>query len=184
MAGGTPISSPFSVDTYTDIAGAQVYFNGRLNTDPWDSATDLDKSRALLMATRAIDRLNFAGLRTADFTARVSNAGLDGGIISTAIIPPSSDTQALEFPRDGKTTIPQDIVAACCECALAFLDGIDPEIELQSGGVTSQRFGSVNETYDSHIVNLAFRNGIPSTLAWNYLFPYLQDPNTVTLRRA
>lgn len=183
MAGGIPISSPFNTDAYTDIAGAQVYFNGCVNTEPWDSATDADKNKALLRSTRAIDRLNFSGLRTADYTARVNSAGLDGNIISRAVILPTSDAQSLEFPRNGGVAIPQDIVAACCECALAFLDGIDPEMELSSRNVTSQRFGAVAETYDPRILNLALLNGIPSTVAWNYLFPYLQDPSEITLRR-
>jgi hypothetical protein len=183
MAGGTPISSPFTDDAYTDIDGAQAYFDGRLNTGAWDDSTDVDKGKALLQATRAIDRLNFSGLRTADYTARVSNFGLDGNLISTSILPPSSDTQSLEFPRNGATTIPQDIVAACCECALAFLDGIDTEAELSQRNVITQKFGAVMETYDPHMLNLAFQNGIPSIVAWNYLFPYLQDPGEITLRR-
>lgn len=142
---------------YGSVAEADSYFTGRLQTDAWDIANDTDRFKALSMATRAIDRLNFIGSKT-------------------------DPAQDLQFPR-GDVTVPTDIKNACFECALAFLDGFDPNIEIENLAISSQGMAEVRNTYDRSFALEHIRMGIPSAVAWAYLKPYLRDPNYFTFSR-
>jgi len=138
---------------------AQVYFDGRLNTGPWDAADDTTKDKALLQATRAMDRLNFRGEK-------------------------ADESQALQFPRSGDDTVPEDIECACAEEALALLDGKDPEMEREALAITEQTFGKIKAKFDRDAgrpINIL--NGIMSATAWGYLLPYLRDPLTMRISR-
>jgi hypothetical protein len=173
----------FTTTAYLAPSDAQTYFDGRLNSDAWNNASLSNQTAALLQATRAIDRLNFAGLRTYDYNQRLTTLTDTGVITNNNIVTPSPVGQDHEFPRDGNTTVPEEILIACCECAIAFLDGVDPELELQSLSSVHQGFAAVRETYDPHVVKLAYRHGIPSMVAWTYLYPFLADPSEVQFRR-
>ena len=142
----------FITTPYLTKAEADSYFAGRLNTECWDDADDATKDKALLQATRAIDRLNFRGKKT-------------------------EDSQELQFPRDDDTVVPDDIKAACAEESLQLLEGKDPEMERESLAVTKQEFGKAKIQFDnltSRPINIL--NGIMSIVAWSYLLPYLRDP--------
>ena len=152
----TPIVN--TEDYYGSIVRAEQYFSERLGTRAWDTAIILDRTKALLMATRAIDRLNFAGDK-------------------------SVSTQALQFPRGDDTTIPVDVEFACYELALVFLDGIDLEQEANSVNVASDAFSGVRTTYDADTYAEHMRAGIPSIVAWQYLKPFLRDPREILLSR-
>lgn len=161
------------VDSYIDLAGAQVYFAGRLYTEAWDSATDTTKEKALRQATREIDRQPFIG-RKADAS------------------------QALEFPRcyitdpraPGYNTehtfqiltgeyceadVPQAVKDAVCEQALYLLTrGDDHRGRLQAQGVRQASIGGVSETYD--------RSGLPRLCpeARALLLPHLAGAVAIT----
>lgn len=175
------------IDPYIDNTDAQAYFdNMRFVTDAWDNASPTQQQKALVEASNRIDRLNFTGLRTAD--ANSIAAGLDpdnpGVTISNVLLPSNpSSGQLREFPRNGETVVPQDILAACCEIAYALLDGVDAELEMLNLSTVQHGFAALQETYDPRIVNLAFKHGIPSMTAWNFLLPYLQDPWEIATRR-
>ncbi len=154
-----PTASLAVLTAYITEIDAQTYFDGRLNTGPWDDATSGDRDKALSMGTQLIDRLNFLGEKT-------------------------DDSQDLQFPRDADTTIPKDIQYACCECALALLDGIDPEQEFANLSMVSQGYSSVRSTYDRSRPAEHTLAGIPSALAWRYLKPYIRDVYSVGLDRA
>lgn len=180
---GVPVTGPFINISYATVEEAQCFFDGRLHSDAWDCANEIDKRKALLDATRRIDRLNFAGLRTSDYNSRMATLSDTGCLTTNNILLPSTPGQPLEFPRDGNTTYPQEVVAAACEIALALLDGVDPEMEMQSLPSTHQGFAAVRESYDATIARIAYRHGIPSYTAWNYLYPFLADPTEIVLRR-
>jgi len=143
---------------YGTTAEAATYFGERLKTTPWDNAVPGDRLKALYMATRAIDRLNIAGTK-------------------------ADDDQELQFPRYGDTVVPADIKYACFECAIAFLDGVDMELEQKNLGMTSDAFSGARATYDSYFVEEHIRAGIPSGEAWALLGPYLRDPREITISR-
>lgn len=149
-----------SISYYGSIAGANVYFGSqRLNSEVWDSALVNDRQKALITATRAIDRLNFAGQK-------------------------SNEDQALQFPRNANTVVPLEIELAAYECALAYLDGVDMQQEIESIGVVRNEYLGSRSTYDGRYVNEYIRAGIPSAEAWQYLLPYLRDIQSIDISRA
>lgn len=114
-------------NTYIDSDGADAYFDDRLYADEWTGAADGDKTKSLLMARRLLDQQPFAGDRT------------------------DSD-QILAWPRSGisgvnSDVIPQAILDAQCELALAFLRD-DLTADDGSRGVRRLQAGSVSIEYD------------------------------------
>lgn len=143
---------------YGTVALANSYFQYKLDKDSWDNATLEEKKSSLVEAARAIDRLNFVGDK-------------------------ADEEQELEFPRDDDTEVPKQITFAAYEIALKLLDGVRPETERENLSSTSQGFGQIRVNYDRGFVPLHFVNGIASSVAWNFLLPYLRDSNEVKIRR-
>jgi hypothetical protein len=143
---------------YGTVAAADTYFGERLNSEAWERAIAGDRLKALIMAARAIDRLNFIGEKT-------------------------DDDQDLQFPRGEDTDVPTDILYAAYECAHDFLDGVDMDFEREQLGVVADAYSGVRATYDSHYTAVHIVAGIPSSQAWSYLQPYIVDPREVTLSR-
>ena len=158
VAGEIPIFTPVTGTAYETVTEAQSYFDNRLDVDAWTDATSSDKSTSLIQATKMIDKLNFKGEMAVS-------------------------TQALQFPRDDDTVVPQDIKDACSEIALALLDGVDPELEFENLRMVSQGYANVRSTYDKDSPPQHFVAGIPSVTAWRYLKPYLRDVHAVDLSR-
>lgn len=114
-------------NAYVDVAAASGYLAGRLYTDAWDNADETQRQTALIMATRAIDRLTLTG-RPVDLE------------------------QPLAFPRKGRDWeqdgIPQGVQDATCEEALAILDrGNSERRRMQADGLTSFQIGTLSEVY-------------------------------------
>lgn len=143
---------------YATEAEAQAYFDGRLNTDPWDDASADDRTSGLTMATVIIDRLNYRG---------------DKAVAA----------QVNQFPRSTDTLVPQDIKDASSEIALALLDGVDPEIEYDNLAMVAQAYGNIKSTYDREIPPEHTLAGVPSVAAWRFLKPYLRDPHDLEVSR-
>lgn len=147
------------VDYYGSLASANEYFDLMVNVDDWHEATSGNKLRALIQATRSIDRLNFDGDKT--------------------------DTeQLLQFPRGGDTVFPDDINFACYEEALQLLVGANPQDQISEMRLVSQAISSAKETYDLSSVPGNIPAGIISHRAWSYLNPYLRDPGEIVISRA
>src|ERR1019366_5290777 len=151
------------VPQYIGVSDADDYFTTRLRSTSWFLASQSDKQAALVTATRAIDQLNFVGIK-------------------------ANDTQQLAFPRLGlgvsdtvnnftftNVTVPKEILIACCEEAIVRLDDIDPEFEIGNLRLTSTGYGTVRETYSRAHVSEAVIAGIMSLVAWNFLIPWLAD---------
>jgi len=109
--------------SYVNLIEANVYFSSRLHVDVWIEAADTDKEKALIMATKAIDRQPLRGRKT-------------------------DLSQSLAFPRYPDTEISQAVKDACCEEALALLErGNSQRRKLQQEGVQSFTLGNMSETY-------------------------------------
>jgi hypothetical protein len=147
-----------SSTSYMTTGTANEYFKMRLNSQVWFASEPSDQMAALATATRYIDRLNFIGSKT-------------------------DDTQEHQFPRSGDTVVPKDIQYACCEIAIALLDGVDIERERENLDMTQQSYGSTKSTYDRATRPAHILAGIPSIVAWNYLLPYLPDMRLVAVTR-
>jgi len=143
---------------YGTQSRANVYFSKRLKTQVWDSALYNDREAALIMATRKIDRLNFAGNK-------------------------HESTQDLQFPRGDDVEVPVEIEYATYELALVLLGDYDENQEITSLGVLTEAYSGVRTTYDGTYVNEHIRAGIPSVEAWDFLRPFLRDHVQVRLSR-
>jgi hypothetical protein len=143
---------------YATTAEANTYFGGRLHTESWDDASESDRTKALTMATKAIDKLNFAGYKAVT-------------------------AQALQFPRGTDAAIPEDVKEATCELALRLLDGIDVDREIENARILENSAGSIKTTYNGSIVQEHVLAGIPSPTAWKLLVPYLRDAQTLSIDR-
>ena len=144
--------------SYLTIIEAQTYFNTRLHTQPWDCAIDDEKTKALAMASKIIDRLNYEGEKT-------------------------DEAQVNQFPRDADISVPQDIMDATTEIALSLLDGVDPELEFENLAMITQQYGTIKSTYDRSINQEYKMAGVPSMTAWRMLKPYLRDSQGIDLNR-
>lgn len=102
------IATPGATDanSLTTLAFADAYFDGRPGAEAWNTASDFERSRALVGATMRLESERYAGGR-------------------------ASDTQALSWPRTGVTidgvtasseSVPVVVQRACCEEALALMD--------------------------------------------------------------
>lgn len=146
------------LDAYGTLERAGIYFDNRLRNQPWRIATVQERKSALAEATELIDRLAFAGLKT-------------------------DDTQFHQFPRNGEISVPSNVEKATYEIALKLLDGFDPDLEIDNLASVSQGYSSVRSTYNRTFALEHIRAGIPSSKAWEYLKPYLADPNILHIRR-
>lgn len=143
---------------YIEVIDAEAYFSTRMGSEAWDGADDDNKYKALLHATRLINALSFIGDKT-------------------------EDTQGNEFPRGEDADVPEAIQFACCEIALKLLDGYDPDMEAKEVSVKQNRFASVITDRETAYAPAWMLAGIPSNTAWNYLMPFLLDPNSILLTR-
>jgi len=145
-------------DAYATITEGNEYCKQRLNSTAWTNATTTEKTQALIMASKAIDKLNLRGEKT-------------------------DEAQTLEFPRYDDTSVPDDIKFASIEIAIALLDDIDPDIEFKNLRLISQSYASVRSSYDVNNVPEHILAGIPSIVAWRYLLPYLEENRVINTRR-
>jgi hypothetical protein len=171
-ASGTLSNDPISVSCYGSLQSAEIYFSQQLNIGAWIDSSPADKQKALVMATQAIDRLNFAGDK--------ANTG-----------------QVLQFPRKNSYTdpvttvvtntyddnIPDDIKIATYLIAYKFLDGYDPDVEGEMLSVEVSKYQSIQSSYQRDYIPEWKLAGIPSQKAWSYLKPYLRDPREIILSR-
>lgn len=153
---GTSISDNF--EYYGTIVAANLYFDYKLDSDCWDQATVKDREKALIAATRTIEKLNFAGSK-------------------------HDEDQNLQFPRGNDTVIPIEIEYATYEIAIKFLEGVDNDIEAQSLGIMSESYTGIRTNIDPDFVSEHLRAGIPSIEAWGYLKPFLRDSRQVNIVR-
>lgn len=121
------------VNSYVSVPEADSYFDSTLQSEEWNKYDATTKEKALITATRQIDRLPFVG-RKLDIN------------------------QSLEFPRtttnlpfsDG---IPDSITYATCEQALFLLKGGSKRQELQRQGVKSYSLGDLSETFSENLTD-------------------------------
>jgi hypothetical protein len=145
--------SMYNITITTDLDGTHV--NAVLTTTP---LVYTNKEKALAMASRALDRLNWLGSKT-------------------------DAAQVLQFPRGGDTAIPDDIKFACAEEALSLLEGRDPTLEYENLRTESQQYKNVKASYNTAQIAEHIVCGFTSLTAWRYIKSYLRDSRVVQISR-
>ena len=159
------------------MAYANTYFGRRLHTEPWDRASPSDKQKALIQSSDALDRLAYRGTKTVA-------------------------TQEREFPRDYNpghlywhsadapvnqtwpTNVTDDsVLKACCENALALLDGVDPDLEYQNNRIMHHNFAGVSTKMATEIERPHILCGLASFSAFKFIRPLLADNHSIRLIR-
>ena len=161
-------------NSYISAADADLYFEDYLGADAWTGATSADKDKALIAATRRIDRLSLVGRKADEAQAlQFPRCYLMG-------------TRPLEYPAtfdlllksttedwECQAVVPRSVLDAVCEEALALLANAGDEQaelrgKLQRQGVTSIKLGSTTETYSAPV-----QGAMLSEEAEDLLRPYL-----------
>lgn len=149
--------TPYADETYGD-----AYFGERLGTDSWDSASSVNKNKAMKHATRTIDLLPLVGEKY-------------------------DETQEREFPRDvDGATVPAEVQDATCEVALALLEGRMASELLPTAGVASESAGDVSVSYTDDRGQMSMLDetfGLGSHEAANLLAPWIEDPALIDINR-
>lgn len=118
-------------NSYISVANANTYFEDLIHADSWASATSETRSKALITATKMLDRRYWAGTKYQ-----------------------AAPTQVLDWPRSGITdpegvevaedTVPQFILDATCELALALVEDSSLQSAEDSDSIRSIRTGTVS----------------------------------------
>ena len=167
---------------YGTVSEANTYFSYRLHETAWTAASNGDRAKALLAATQIVDALNYKGWKHSVWT--LYQAYTWPSHPTATLVRAANQEQALEFPRDADTSVPEPIRQAVYEIAYNLLDGRDPELELEAIAVNHQAYGSVQTTYNRNQVPLEhIINGVPSIVAWRLLRSFLRPGDEVKLSR-
>ena len=161
---------------YRTVADADAYFEDQLFANDWTSAAAGDKYKALLAATRAVDKLRFKGQKKTVYDLLATNPD------ATQIeIDQADANQRLEFPRDDQDvdTVPDEVFHAVCEEAVMLIAGHDPQVAYCNLPNQSSNAAGINETFDRARMGQAhIRHLLASPLAWALLVPFLKPENS------
>lgn len=177
---------------YRTRADADTYFSNQLFATDWTGASDADKDLALEMASRAIDRLRYKGVKNTLYTALVAAGGdttqtTDVMLAKTTLtqkeIDDANALQATQFPRDGAADVPDQVFYAVCEEARSLLEGRDPQQEYRNMELTSEAVAGQQATFAVSPTNFSKLppqhtvHQLVSPRAWQYLVPFLGRDN-------
>jgi len=153
-------------NSYISVADATIYFEDRLYSDAWTSATDTTRAQALIMATKRIDRVPVIG-RKAD-SAQALSFPRAYAREATPIQNNVDYSYDLVPNYAAELATPRPILEAVCEEALALLDrGSSARTKLQQQGVTSASVVGISESYA-----LGSGRGLLSQDARDLMTPY------------
>jgi hypothetical protein len=148
-----------SYEVYADLDTADAYLGAESWATAWRAETDDDaKSRALVTATRTLDKLVWSGSKT-------------------------DPEQPLQWPRKGtglsadlvpdEDTIPQRVIDAAAVLAALVIAGVDfvSKPSTQTGAVKRQQAGSVSIEYFRDVFD--FEGDRLPLQAWELIAPLL-----------
>lgn len=152
-------------DVYADLATADQYLNAESWATEWRAETDDEvKARALVTATRTLDKLTWPGTKT--YEGQLLEWPRKSTGLSTDLVPDSD-------------TIPQRIIDATAVLAALTVAGVDftSKASTKTGGVKSQKAGSVAIEYFRDVFD--FEGTRLPLAAWELIAPLLAG-STVT----
>ncbi len=149
---------------YADVTYATAYFAERIDRDAWSDA-GANQLPALQQATLTIDQLPLVGSKC-------------------------DDAQLREFPRSvddcDAVDLPVEVMNACCEVAIALLEGKTASKLDASVGKSSETVGDASVAYTGDRGAAALSDeyfGLPSRTAAQLLAPWIVDQEQIDLTR-
>lgn len=167
---------------YRTRGDADTYFASQLFATDWTGASDADKDLALDMASAAIDKFRYKGVKNTLYTALVAAGGdttqtgdqmLAKTTLTEKEIQTANDAQATQFPRDGAADIPDQVFWAVCEEARSLLEGRDPQQEYRNLDLSSESVAGQQSSYRPEYPSQHTVHQLVSPRAWQYLIPFL-----------
>ena len=149
---------------YADKAYAAAYFADKIDGVAEWNAGAAKQDAALAQSTKQIDLLPLVGNKC-------------------------DSTQIREFPRDVDdcaADIPIPVMDACCEVALALINGLTPEAIDSTVGIASENAGDAATSYTGERGDAApfdDYNGLPSKTAVQLLAPWIVDSEEIDTTR-
>lgn len=144
-----PAEITVGTNSYISVTDATSYFDERLYSTSWSSADAGDQSKALIMATKKIDRLKIRGVKAdVDQTLEFPRALYANGETFEAPIVGMRHHYGPGWVAE--TEVSQDVLDAACEEAIALLAGgskANQRATLQAEGVKSFSIGKLSETF-------------------------------------
>jgi hypothetical protein len=140
---------------------AEAYFSALLHRTAWANYPLQDRERALNSATQRVNLFGYRGTKV-------------------------EEDQVNAFPRcidDEDIGTPNDIIEATYEIAFALIGGADPDKDLREMTLSLFAYANVRKGYERDFLPEHLLAGVPSSVAWAKLKPYLRDPRTSTLTR-
>jgi len=166
-------------NSYVSVVDCTAYLAERLYTELYTAAAADTKSQAVIMATRAIDRMVLTG-RKKTITQALEFPRCY--VYDTRYGNPASDLPVAGILDDGwycEAAVPQGIIDACCEEALAILTaGNSKRLALQKQGVTAFSLGNLSETYGGTGINSSTKP-LLSVEALALMRPYREGAVTI-----
>lgn len=167
IVSSNPNSSKLS---YADIPYADNYFEYDLEAQIWRDASEMDKQRALVTATRQIDTLNFQGTKALPdqplaFPRRKEVYLSEHELMKLKLMISQSTTPLY----------PEDVKRATCEQALYLLQNQKSDQtfdKLQGKGIKSYSVGDVSVTFEASSYNASLSQTSPK--ARTYLDQYIK----------
>lgn len=155
-----------SANSYVTVAEADDYFATRWTTEAWEDLDDSDKERALMAATRQLDRETFLGY-PATSTQRLKWPRLDVRKVDSADAYGYGATEYLA------TELPQQLKDAACELAYALISATNTE----TAGRKVTRWKSDDQEFEYESDGRA-SNALP-TAVMELLAPFLRGARLV-----
>jgi len=181
--------------SYGSNADADTYFGTQLYATDWTGASEADKTKALAMATEAIDSLKYKGVKYTVWAAMIADGGdptkttdylLSNTELTELELQAADALQTNQWPRDSEDTdIPDAILWATYEEAKSLLSGRDAQQEFRNLELNSDGVGSNRVTMDrsgSHPEHS--HHQITSPLAWKYVTRHLDNNQSFKITRS
>lgn len=179
-------------NSYLSVADANGYLSAALYAESWENATPDDQAKALIGATRAIDRQIIKGRKKDADQLLAFPRCYTPTVMQAIILYHSPNVPAIAQVYDGpldqdktfipalatfvcEAAVPQAVLDATCEEALARLAiGNSERRKMQLEGVTSYRLGALAEQYATGKTGRsAIPKGLMSQEARELMRPYL-----------
>jgi hypothetical protein len=171
-------------NSYVTLEEAYDYAAGSMRSSSWESATERERSRALIQATRTIDSLLLRGVRAEEITLVSQSLEFPRAYLVTDAPYIATTLERAEFQKYGpdqqfvvEDAVPDRVKRATVEEALARLaaggtSGVD-RAALQAAGVSSISIGSVSESYTGLGSGGGAAAGLVSSDSARIMRPYL-----------